>query len=355
MESARPTSNTPPSVATILTWLLPGAGHAALGLWPIALLGFVLVEGLYLLGYLLSDGVVFEFLDPELRGRFALVLTPEFGNLGALLFHQLAVPLTLPAGLGPIAPPLPPNGVHLGAVLTACSGVLNMVLMCHAHLTALARKHGQSASRTAEPDGASSPQRAVDRTAVQVAAGWLIPGAGHWLQGRTRRAVLVAITLLGVFAIGTFLAEGTNLSREHHFYYWSGQALVGLPAFLAEALRGHPDLASVPSMLDAGLFFGALAGLLNGLVLIDVYAWGEAGALGRDPVEDRRAVAAHRRESKSTAKKRSGGARSDGNGPASKHLVAPHPAKPSPAGKQGDTSSDAPTSARSDEDPEGIR
>ncbi|QDU83661.1 hypothetical protein Pla163_07600 [Planctomycetes bacterium Pla163] len=326
MESARPTSNVPPSVATILTWLLPGAGHAVLGAWPIALLGFALVEGLYLLGYLVSDGVVFEFLDPELRGRFALVLAPEFGNLGALLLHQLAQPLTMPAGPVPIAPPLPPASVHLGAVLTATSGVLNMVLMCHAHLTALVRRHARPEQGATDQKAAADTQRAVDRTAVQVAAGWMVPGAGHWLQGRKRRALLVAVALLGVFAIGTFLSQGTNLSREHHFYYWSGQALIGLPAFVAEALRGHPPLMSVPPMIDAGLFFATLAGLLNGLVLIDVYAWGESGALGRDPVADRRAMAAHRRESKSAAKRGSSGSRSGAKAPASKHLVAPHPA-----------------------------
>lgn len=289
----------PPFGPTLLTWFLPGAGHVALGAWRTALVGFLVVQGLYLAGALLSGGLAFDFLDLELRGRFALVLTPEVGNVGALLAHQMLVPLAAPPNVVPPVPP--PSTVHLGSWLTAASGILNIVLMAHAHLAARV--------------GAS---RRVDRLALELVSGWLVPGAGHVLQGRTRRALVVAVTVVALFALGTLWAQGTNLSREAHFYYWSGQALAGLPAFAAEFARGHPPIDALPQLVDVGIYYACLAGLLNGLIAIDLFAWGESQALGLDPVEDRRQLAHRRRSRKERAK-----APDPGASAARKHLVAP--------------------------------
>ena len=76
-----------PHVAMLLTWFVPGAGHLYLGKVRIAALAFVVIQGLYALGFFLSEGLFLNVLPPELRGRFAGVLAPEVGNLGALLLH----------------------------------------------------------------------------------------------------------------------------------------------------------------------------------------------------------------------------------------------------------------------------
>jgi len=299
MASAR--STLPPFGPTLLTWFLPGAGHALLGAYGTALFAFVLVQGLYVAGFLLSDGQAFEFLHWELRGRLALLLAPEIGNAGALLAHQMLAPLASPP---PLVPPDPVSAsVHLGSWLTAASGVLNMVLMAHAHLLARAPRENE---------------RAVNAVARSVAAGLIVPGLGHWLQGRRRRAAIIAVLVAALFFLGSTWADGTNLSREHHFYYWSGQMFTGALAFVSEFVRGHPPLASVPEHVDVGIFYACLAGLLNVLLAIDVFAWGESQVLGLDPVEDRRRLAEHRRARKDKKK-------SAPSAPAAarKHLVAP--------------------------------
>lgn len=294
-------STLPPFGPTLLTWFLPGAGHVLLGAYGTALLAFVLVQGLYVAGFLLSDGQAFEFLHHELRGRLALLLAPEIGNAGALLAHQMLVPLPSPPPLVP--PDAVTASVHLGSWLTAASGVLNMVLMAHAHL--LAR-----ASRESE--------RAVNTVAASVAAGLLVPGLGHLMQGRRRRGAIVAVLVSALFFLGLVWSEGTILSREHHFYYWSGQMFTGALAFVSEFVRGHPPLASVPEHVDVGIFYACLAGLLNVLLAIDVYAWGEAKVLGLDPIEDRRRLAERRR-----ARKEKNKAAAPAPSAARKHLVAP--------------------------------
>jgi hypothetical protein len=250
-----------PNVAALLTWFLPGAGHLYLGRAVPALLAFVVIEGLYALGWLLSDGRVLEFLDPELRGPMATLLTPEIGNLGALILQNKLV------GFGAGEPSPFPSLALLGGFLTAVSGILNACLMCHAHVLARTGMKTKGVGR--------SP-------ALYVAAAWLCPGLGHWLQGRRLRAAIVFVMLIGLFVWGTLLCEGTNLSRERHFYYWSGQFLLGLPAFLAEVVSGRPPVTHDMRFVDVGLLYGCLAGLLNVLALLDVYGVAERRWLGQD-------------------------------------------------------------------------
>jgi hypothetical protein len=245
------------TTVALATWLVPGAGHLLLGRKGLALVAFLAVEGLFALGWLLSDGRTFEFLDPELRGPFATILSPEVGNLGAMIAQMKL------RGFGPPEPRPYPHWIHLGSFLAGLSGLANACLMAHAHLAARAPRPLRPLRR-----GARTP-------AVLVAAAWAIPGLGHWLQGRRRRAAIVFVLLFGMFAWGTFLSEGSNLSRERHFYYWAGQFLIGLPALAAELLSGRPPVTHDMPYVEVGLLIACLAGLLNVLALLDVYAVAE--------------------------------------------------------------------------------
>ncbi|MEO0651569.1 MAG: DUF6677 family protein [Planctomycetota bacterium] len=198
-------------------------------------------------------------------------VSPELGNLGGLLWQLQN------HGFGPGANiPRPfPDTIFIGSLLTALSGVLNMGLMVDAHFEA---RHGMGKS-----------------PALQVLAGWAVPGLGHLMQGRTLRAILVAAALIGLLGVGTALAEGSNLSRERHFYYWAAQFLVGLPAIALEFVSGRPVVDAPIKLADFGLTYAAMAGLLNGVILIDVYGWSRARLLGLDPVEDRKLTQAKRK------------------------------------------------------------
>jgi hypothetical protein len=248
-------------VATLLTWFVPGAGHLLLGDIPVALLGIAIVGGLYALGLSLSGGMTFEYLDPELRGALAPLLSPEAGNLGGWIWQLRNY------GYGPGHPRLFPETMRVGSALCALSGVANVMLMVHAHLYARA-----------------GSRKLSWRPAALVGCAWAFPGLGHWLQGRRLRAAIVCALLVGLFVAGTLLAEASNLSRERHFYYWAGQFLLGIPALVAEAVLGSTRVTGPIPYAEAGLVYGCVAGLLNALAMIDVYGWAEAKALGRDPL-----------------------------------------------------------------------
>jgi len=259
-------------VATLLTWLLPGAGHFYIGRAGFGLAAFVLVQGLYLLGLKLSGGMGFEFLQAELRSLLAPALAPELGNLGALVYHVREY------GFGPGFPRPFPDTIVLGSTLTAVSGVLNICLMCHAHFEARLPKQQSSGSR--------SP-------ALAVLAAWAVPGLGHFLQGRRLRALLVFVGLVGLLVLGTWLAEGSNLSRERHYYYWGGQVMGGLPALLLESLWGGRVVGAPIPYAEGGLVIASVAGMLNILAMLDVFGWSEARYLaGSEPAAEAGAAAA---------------------------------------------------------------
>jgi hypothetical protein len=254
-----------PNIAALLTWFVPGAGHLYLGRPLFALLAFVVVQGLYFIGLRLSHGMLFEYLEPDLRGMFAGALTPEAANVGALIWQMRQNPF------GPGFPrPWPPH-MELGVWLTAVSGMLNVCLMIRAHVDAR-----MGASR--RPARALTPD-------LFVLIAWFVPGLAHVLQGRKLRGLIVFVLLCGLLVLGTWLADGSNLDRERHFYYWAGQFLAGGPVMLLEAFAGHRLVTGDIAYVDAGLVFVCLAGLLNILALMDVYVFAESRYLAapREP------------------------------------------------------------------------
>ncbi len=255
------------TVATLLGWIVPGAGHLYLGRQTVALAGFVVVTGLYLLGLKLSGGMGFEFLHAELRGPLAPALAPELGFLGGLVYQMKAY------GFGPGYPRPFPDLVFLGTTLTAAAGILNLCLTAQAHHDA----------RRARAGGYS-----IQSPGVVAALAWFVPGLGHLVQGRKLRALLVFLAIVGLLVLGSGLAEGANLSRERHFYYWGGQFLGGLPAMLLEFVSGHPPITGDIPYAEGGLVIAAIGGLLNIMAMLDVYAVAErrAGVVAPAAVTD---------------------------------------------------------------------
>jgi len=102
---------------------------------------------------------------------------------------------------------------------------------------------------------------------------WLVPGAGHLMQGRRQKGVIFLVALPAMFAIG--LALSGRL-----FPFVIADPLVGLAA-LANAGMGLPYVIASALGLGQGVVTDAsyeygnafliVSGLLNTLVVIDAY------------------------------------------------------------------------------------
>lgn len=109
--------------------------------------------------------------------------------------------------------------------------------------------------------------------AVVCVVSWLVPGAGHLIQGRRQKGLVFLIALPVMFAIGLLL-EG----RLAPFVF--SDPLVGLaaianlgmgaPYFIASALGLGEGVVTAASY-EYGNTFLIVSGLLNTLVAIDAY------------------------------------------------------------------------------------
>lgn len=109
--------------------------------------------------------------------------------------------------------------------------------------------------------------------AVVCIVSWLVPGAGHLMQGRRQKGLVFFVAIPVMFAIGLWL-EGRL------FPYMFSDPLVGLAA-LAQTGIGVPMLIASAIGLGQGVVtagsyeygntFLIVSGLLNLLVVIDAY------------------------------------------------------------------------------------
>jgi hypothetical protein len=112
-------------------------------------------------------------------------------------------------------------------------------------------------------------------------AGWLLPGAGHWLLGQKPRAVGFLLAVGLTFLVGLGLTRGHAVSPAAHPVALVAELPAGIAAIVPAALevaRGPvPESAlsrEVVSNLDLGMLFCMMAGLWNVLLVHD--AWERA-------------------------------------------------------------------------------
>jgi hypothetical protein len=106
-----------------------------------------------------------------------------------------------------------------------------------------------------------------------VVVSWLVPGAGHLMQGRRQKGLVFLIALPAMFAIGLALK-----GRLGPFVFSDplvGLAAVanlgmGVPYFIARFLNLGAGVVTAASY-EYGNTFLIVSGLLNTLVAIDAY------------------------------------------------------------------------------------
>ncbi len=97
---------------------------------------------------------------------------------------------------------------------------------------------------------------------------WLVPGLGHFYQGRTGKGILYAVCILGLYLMGMVMGEGKIVywrwvnplnNPEKFCLYYLGQFFVGLPALPAADPEHAPALRPGPDSL--GFHGGAVTSM----------------------------------------------------------------------------------------------
>lgn len=119
----------------------------------------------------------------------------------------------------------------------------------------------------------TQPQQLTTMSVIALAVGWLIPGAGHLIQKRWGRGLLLMLSVVAMFVLGV-LMEGKiyafNTGDILDILGFVGDLGAGALYMVARALdigRGAINLATA----DYGTKYIIVAGLLNIISAVDAY------------------------------------------------------------------------------------
>jgi hypothetical protein len=123
-------------------------------------------------------------------------------------------------------------------------------------------------TRTVEP-----AQPASTMAVIAPAVGWLIPGAGHLIQRRWIRGLLLFISITTLFVLG--------LLMQGHIYKANGGDILDILGFVGDLGAGGLYIATLAmnggrgaiafAIADYGTKFMIVAGLLNFIAVADAY------------------------------------------------------------------------------------
>ena len=177
----------------------------------------------------------------------------------------------------------------------------------------MANRPATTEPRAAEASAAAEIDLKDPRLAAFLA--WLVPGLGHFYQGRTSKSILFFVCIMGTFVYGLYLGDGRvvyasttpSIFTRWQYFCQLGVGLPAMPALVQQqrARAGkpplfgdnfmrppsnkptestdsagnrvhHPDeLAEwnyrLPDMFEMGTVYTVIAGLLNLLVIYDAY------------------------------------------------------------------------------------
>jgi hypothetical protein len=103
-------------------------------------------------------------------------------------------------------------------------------------------------------------------------AGWLVPGAGHFLQGKWVRGTLLAVSIISMFALGLAMQGKLYTSAQDilGILGMAGDMGTGLLYLVSRAL-GLGSQPTQTTVADYGKVFIVVAGLLNIIAAVDAH------------------------------------------------------------------------------------
>jgi hypothetical protein len=129
------------------------------------------------------------------------------------------------------------------------------------------------ANSTTEKSKAAPAQNVSAMAVLAPAVGWLIPGAGHMIQKRWIRGLLLFVSIVTLFVLG--------LAMQGRIYKANGGDILDILGFIGDVGAGGLYLLSLAmdwgqgaiafATADYGTKFMIVAGLLNFIAIADAY------------------------------------------------------------------------------------
>jgi len=129
------------------------------------------------------------------------------------------------------------------------------------------------ANSTTEKSKTAPAEQITAMAVLAPAIGWLIPGAGHMIQKRWIRGILLFVSIVALFLLG--------LAMQGRIYKANGGDILDILGFVGDVGAGGLYLLSLAmdwgqgaiafATADYGTKFMIVAGLLNFIAIADAY------------------------------------------------------------------------------------
>lgn len=122
--------------------------------------------------------------------------------------------------------------------------------------------------------GVGSSAQGKVAPAIALVAGWIVPGAGHLLLGKWMRGLLLAVSIVCMFAIGIALngkVYAPNTGDPLDMLGFVGDLGSGLLYGLARIFGWGATTVQI-AVADYGTKFVVVAGLLNLVAAVDAHS-----------------------------------------------------------------------------------
>ncbi|MEW6745018.1 MAG: DUF6677 family protein [Planctomycetota bacterium] len=100
---------------------------------------------------------------------------------------------------------------------------------------------------------------------------WVFPGAGHWLLGRRRKGIYFFVLITALYVAGMILADFLNVSPQRYWFHYLAEVLYGAATLVATIATHSLRVESFNPYADVGVLYTSVAGLLNVIVMVDIY------------------------------------------------------------------------------------
>lgn len=273
----------PPLAATILSLLLPGSAHLALGRPVRGLVAMGSVLGLFWIGALGLGDRLFHFVlvDMDLGRVIPINLLPDWFNFLSTEAMRLSVDTS--SDLAQRAMREPREGEHLFGLLTGLAGWMSVLWSADAWWIARQKASLDSSSGASLEDVLQPAPGSRVTPGTALLATWFCPGLGQWLAGHRSKGIAVGAAVWLLFLGGLVFAEGHAVDRPLQPAWWIAQSLHGGGVTLAALITGPMRMESVPEFHLLGIVLCASAGLVNVSGMLDAWRiaggrWGEGAA-----------------------------------------------------------------------------
>jgi len=100
---------------------------------------------------------------------------------------------------------------------------------------------------------------------------WFVPGAGHWVLGMRRKAVVYFVSVLSLLLVGAILGNFTIVSFRYHPYSFLLHLCTGAASIVMTLITNAMEDVQNPTRWgDIGITMTWIAGALNVLLIADV-------------------------------------------------------------------------------------